>query len=116
VSCWCWHTSTSAVLAEVDEKGRLLSYSERYVTVADNLAVLAAVMVPSLLIIASGMGWLSLAVALDIAIVTSIAALFVVGVRQARRHGSALHLQVRLGLLGAVIGLVVILLEVMLSH
>jgi hypothetical protein len=106
----------SAFLAEVGEKGRLLTYRERYVMVADNLAVLAAVVVPSLLIIASGLGWLSLAVALDLAIGVSIAALFVVGVRQARRHGAAPSVQFGLGALGGVIGFVVILLEVVLRH
>jgi hypothetical protein len=106
----------SATLAEVGERGRFLTYGESYVMVTDNLAVLAAVVVPTLLLIAAGIGWLSLELALDPAILTSILALFVVGVRQARRHGAGPKVQVALGALGGVIGIVVVMLEVVLSH
>jgi hypothetical protein len=100
----------------VGEKGRWLTHTERHVLVADNIPVLTAIVVPSLLIVAAGIGWLELAIALDLAILLSIAALFVVGVHQARRHGARPAVQLGLGVLGGVIGVIVVLLEVVLSH
>lgn len=106
----------SAAVAEVGEKGRWLTHRERHVLIADNVPVLAAVVLPSLLVIAAAIGWLELAVALDIAIIVSVTALFVVGVYQARRQGASTAVQAGLGTLGGVIGIVVILMEVLLVH
>jgi tellurite resistance protein TehA-like permease len=106
----------SAVVAEVGEKGRWLSHTERHVLITDNVPVLAAVVVPSLLLVAAGTGRLELGVALDVAIVLSMVALFVVGIYQARRHGASSAVQVGLGTLGGLIGVIVILMEWLLAH
>ena len=106
----------SAVIAEVGGKGRFLSHAERHVIIADNIPVLAAIVVPTLLLLAAGLGWLPLSLAVDLAIVLSIAALFVLGAYQARRQGAGRGVQVGLGLLGGFIGMTVVALEVALGH
>jgi hypothetical protein len=106
----------SAAVAEVGEKGRWLSHAERHVLITDNVPVLAAVVLPSLLLLVAGVGWLELSVALDIAIALSLAALFILGAYQARRHGASTAAQVGLGTLGGLIGVIVILMEWLLAH
>ncbi len=106
----------SASVAEAGAQGRLLSRTQRQLLVADNLPVLAAVVVPSVLIILAGAGLLELSVAIDISIASAVVALFALGVYQARRGGASLPLQLGVGALGALVGLAVIALEVALAH
>ena len=106
----------SAIVAEIGERGRRLTHVERFVLVTDNLPLAAAVVVPSLLLIASGLGLVHLAIALDLGIILSLTALFGVGVYQARRQGAPLRMQLGLGAIGGVIGVLIILLEVILVH
>ena len=108
----------SASVAEAGAQGRLLSRAQRQLLVADNLPVLAAVVVPSVLIIlaGAGAGVLELSVAIDISIASAVVALFALGVYQTRAGGASVPLQLGVGALGAVVGIVVIALEVMLAH
>jgi hypothetical protein len=106
----------SAIVAEVGAEGTWLSHTQRHVLIVDNIPVLAAVVVPSILIMAAGLGILSLDVALDISIALSLAALFALGAYQARRSGAGLQVQLGIGALGGGVGLVVVALEVMLGH
>lgn len=106
----------SGAVAEAGEKGRWLTHAERHLLIADNVPVLAAVVLPSLLILAAAAGLLELAIALDLAIILSVAALFTVGVLQSRKQGANTVVQLGLGALGGVIGVVVILLEAILAH
>ncbi len=106
----------AAAVAEIGEKGRWLTHAERHVLIADNVPVLAAVAVPSLLLMAALLGWLELWIALDLSVLLSIAALFAVGAYQARRQHAGAGVRIGLGALGGLIGCVVIVLEVAFSH
>ena len=106
----------AAAVAEIGEKGRWLTHAEEHVLIVDNIPVLAAVIVPSLLLVASAVGWLDLAVALDLSIILSIAGLFVVGAYQARRQHASTAIQVGLGSVGGLIGIIIVVLEVALAH
>lgn len=106
----------SAWVAEAGTRGQLMSRAERQLLVADNLPVLAAVVVPSVLIILAGFGALGLSTAIDLSIASAVVALFVLGAYQARAGGATVAVQVGLGALGALVGVVVIALEVALSH
>jgi hypothetical protein len=104
----------SAIIAEVGEDGAWLSYAQRHVLIVDNIPVLAALVLPSLLILASGPGGLSLDRALDLSVALSVATLFALGAYQARGNGATLQVQLGLGTLGGIIGVFVIALEVFL--
>lgn len=106
----------SASVAEAGARGRFMSHAERHLLIADNLPVLAAIVVPSVLIILAGVGAMSLSAAIDLSIVTAVVALFIVGAYQARGGGGSVAVQVGIGALGAIVGVAVILLEVILSH
>ncbi len=106
----------SALVAEVGSKGRFLSHAERHVLIVDNAPVLAAVVAPTLLLLAVGLGWLELLPALDVAVAICIVALFMVGAVQVRKQGAGLAVRLGLGLLGGAIGIIVVALEVALSH
>ena len=106
----------AAAVAEVGDRGRWLNHAERHVLITDNLPVLASLVAPTALLLAAAFGWIELSIALDVAIGVSIASLFVVGAIQARRQGATLAVQTALGLMGGLIGLVVIGLEVWISH
>lgn len=102
----------AAIVAEVGAEGMWLSHAQRHVLIVDNIPVLAAVVVPSLLIIASGLGLMTLDMALDLSIVFSLAALFALGAIQARRSGASLRVQLGIGALGGLAGIIVIALEI----
>ena len=104
----------SAIVAEVGAEGTWLSHTERHVLIVDNIPVLAAVVVPSILIMVAGLGLVSLDVALDLSIVLSLTALFALGAYQARRSGATLGVQIGIGALGGIVGIFVIALEVLL--
>lgn len=104
----------SAAVAEVGVEGHWLSHAERHVLIFDNIPVLTAVIVPTILILAAGLGLVGLDLAIDLSIVTSVAALFVLGAFQARRSGASLGVQLGIGGLGGAVGIVVIALEVFL--
>lgn len=106
----------SAAVAEIGEKGRWLTHTERHVLIADNIPVLAAVIVPSILLLASVVGWLDLTVALNLSVVLSVAGLFIVGVYQARGQQASTAVQVGLGSFGGLIGIIIIVLEVAFAH
>lgn len=102
----------SAIVAEVSTEGSWLSHAQRHVLIVDNVPVLMAVVVPTILIVGSGLGLMTLEVALDLSITLSLAALFALGAYQARRAGAKLQLQLGIGALGGIVGIVVIALEV----
>jgi hypothetical protein len=108
--------SYAALLARLENEGHRLSYVERHVLIADNIPLGAAVVLPSLLLIAAALGWIELVVAIDLSIMLSVTSLFVLGAYQTRQRGAPLSHQIGLGMLGAVLGVVVIVLEVALSH
>ena len=104
----------SAIVAEVGAEGHWLSHAERHVLIVDNIPVLAAVVVPSILFLVAGLGLIGLDLAIDLSIVLSVAALFALGAYQARRSGASLGVQLGIGALGGAVGIVVIALEVFL--
>lgn len=106
----------AAAVAEIGERGRWLTHAEQHVLILDNIPVLAAVILPSLLLFASAIGWLELKVALDLSIILSVAGLFIVGAYQARKQHASRAIQVGLGCFGGLIGVVVIVLEVAFAH
>lgn len=106
----------AATVAEVGTKGRWLTHAERHVLIVDNVPVLAALVIPSLLLGAAALGWLELAIALDLSIILSLISLFAVGFVQARKQGASGALQMGLGGIGGLIGFVVVMLEVALAH
>jgi hypothetical protein len=106
----------SAAVAEVDTEGRWLSHAEQHVLIADNIPVLAALVVPSILLVAAGLGLLELALAIELSIALSVAALFFLGTFQAHRNGASLGVQLGIGALGGAVGVAVIALEVFLGH
>ncbi|MGD8487328.1 MAG: hypothetical protein PVH07_11895 [Chloroflexota bacterium] len=109
------HTYASLV-AELGEHGGRMAYVERHVLIADNLPLVASVIVPSVLLILSGLGLVELRLAIDLSIVLSLASLFALGAYQARRQGAAASRQIAIGALGGLLGIVVIAAEVMLAH
>ena len=92
------------------------SHTQRHVLIVDNIPVLAAVVMPSILIMVAGLGLVSLDVALDASVVLSLTALYALGAYQARRSGATLGMQIGIGALGGIVGIFVIALEVLLEH
>ena len=78
--------------------------------------MLAALVVPSILLVAAGLSLVGLALAIDLSIALSVAALFALGSYQARRSGASRGVQLGIGALGGAVGVAVITLEVFLSH
>lgn len=106
----------SALIAELGQRGRRLTYLERHVLIGDNIPLGTAVIVPTILLVAAALGWLELAVAIDLSIIVSLAALFVVGAYQTRKTGAPLSHQFAVGLVGGGLGLIVVIAEVALAH
>ena len=106
----------AATLAAVGARGRLLTHAQRHLLIADNVPVLAAVVLPTSLIGLAGLGAIDLGVAIDLSIAGAGVALFAVGLRQAQAAGLSRAGQIGLGVLGVLMGVVVIVLEVGLSH
>lgn len=106
----------AALVAEVGQKGRLLSHAERHILVADNIPLLVSLLVPTALISLAGVGVLSLRLAIELSLVVSIGGLFVLGAYQAGTGGASRSRQVMVGAVGISAGVVVILLEVVLAH
>ena len=101
----------SAIVGEVGAEGQWLSHAERHVLIVDNIPVLAAIVVPSLLMMVAGAGLISLDLAIDLSIVLSVAGLFSLGAYQARGSGARAGVQVGVGALGGAVGIAVIALE-----
>lgn len=106
----------SAFVGEAGSKGRMLSYSERHLLIADNVPVLWSIVTPTLLFTLAGLGLVDLHVAIDLSIAAAVLGLFVVGVIQARRSGATPAMQAGIGIIGVVVGALVIVLEVVLGH
>jgi hypothetical protein len=106
----------SGLVAEVGEKGRFLTSSERELLLDDNLPVLGALVTPTVLLLAAAAGWIELSAAIDVSIVISIGLLFSVGFLETRQRGARPAVQVGVGIVGLVIGAAVIALEVNLGH
>ncbi len=106
----------AAIAAAVGQRGHLLSHAERHVLILDNAPLLAAIIVPSVLIGLAGLGVLDLRAAIDLSIVVAVVSLFALGALQARSSGASVRTQVALGTLGAAMGALVIALEVALAH
>ncbi len=106
----------AALLAETGHRGHRLSYLQQQVLIADNVPVGAAVLLPTALLIASALRVLPLALAIDLSILFSLALLCVLGAFQARQQGASLAYQIRIGILGGAVGMVVIAAEVLLAH
>ena len=106
----------SALIAQLGESDRRLTYAERHVLIFDNVPVAASVILPTFLLIAAGIGLIGLGVAIDLSILVSLASLFVVGMYQARKQNAPLVHQMAIGMLGAGLGVIVVIAEVTLSH
>ena len=106
----------SAFVAETGTRGKWLTHSEQHLLIVDNVPVLTAMVVPTVLISLAGVGLMELRIAVDISIVSAVVALFAVGLHQSRQAGASAVSQLALGTLGAVVGLLVIALEVLLGH
>ena len=106
----------SAFVGEAGTKGRWLSHAERHLLIEDNVPVLWSIVVPTVLISLAGLGFMDLAVAVDISIVAAVAGLFAVGVIQSRKSGATTATQLGIGVLGVIVGVIVIVLEVALGH
>ena len=106
----------AALVAELGQRGERLGYVERHVLIADNLPLVASVVVPSILLVLSWMGLLELRLAIDLSIALSLASLFALGAYQARRQGATVTRQLAIGALGGLLGIIVIAAEVMLAH
>lgn len=106
----------SALIAEIGRRGRWLTYVERHMLIRDNIPLAAAVVLPTILLVAAGLGWIGLAVAMDLSVLLSLASLFALGAYQARMVGASLSHQLAVGLLGGAMGIVVVAAEVVLAH
>jgi len=106
----------SAYVAELGLRGHRLTYVQRHVLILDNIPLAAAVVVPTILLVAAGLGLLGLAMAIDLSIVLSIVALFGLGAFQARQQGAPLRNQLAIGALGGGLGLIIIFAEVAFAH
>ena len=84
--------------------------------IVDNIPLAASVVVPTILLVAAGLGLLRLDVAIDLSIVLSLGALFGLGAYQARQQGAPLRYQLTIGVLGGGLGLIIIVAEVALAH
>jgi len=98
------------------EQGHRLSYVERHVLIADNIPLTASVIIPTVLLVMAGLGLVELGLAIDLSILLSLASLFIVGSYQARKQGASLGRQLGIGTLGGALGVIVVILEVSLSH
>jgi hypothetical protein len=106
----------SAFVAEVGTRGRLLSHAEKHILIADNLPLLAAVVIPTVLIAIAGLGGIDLELAISLSIAAAVVALFLVGAHQAYQSGASVAMRVAVGAVGAGLGVVVIVLELALAH
>jgi hypothetical protein len=106
----------SALLAELGEQGHGLNYVERHVLIADNIPLSVSVVIPTVLLVMAGLGLVELRIAIDLSILLSLASLFIVGSYQARKQGASLMRQLGIGGLGGVLGIIVVIAEVSLSH
>jgi hypothetical protein len=73
----------SAFMAERALEGKPLTAVARRLVVADNLPVVSAVVVPGVLFLVAGIGWIELSVAFGLSIGFTIAALFALGMYEA---------------------------------
>lgn len=73
----------SAFMAERAMEGKPLTAVAKRLVVADNLPVVSAVVVPGVLFIVAGIGWIELSVAFGLSIGFTIAALFALGMYEA---------------------------------
>jgi hypothetical protein len=106
----------SGLISRLGSADRRLTYAERHVLVIDNIPVAASVLLPTILLIAAGLGLMDLRVAIDLSILLSVASLFAVGLYQARKQGAPVAHQIAIGALGAGLGVIVVIAEVTLSH
>lgn len=106
----------SALVAEMGLRGHPLTYRQRHVLILDNIPLAASVVVPTILLVAAGLGLLRLDVAIDLSIVLSLGALFGLGAYQARQQGAPPRYQLTIGVLGGGLGLIIIAAEVALAH
>jgi hypothetical protein len=106
----------SSLVAEIAEKGRFLTLSERELLLGDNLPVLAALIAPTALLLGAAAGVIDLSLAIDLSIAVSVGLLFLVGAHEVRQRGARPSVQIGIGLVGIVVGVAVIALEVNLGH
>ena len=106
----------SSLIARLSSSDRRLTYAERHLLIVDNIPVAASVILPTMLLVAAGLGIVGLWVAIDLSILLSVGSLFAVGMYQARKQGAPLAHQLAIGALGAALGVIVIIAEVTLSH
>ena len=106
----------SALIAEIGQRGRRLTHVERHVLIRDNVPLAAAVILPTILLLAAGLGLIGLTVAMDLSVLLSLASLFALGAYQARAVGAPPSHQLTVGLLGGALGIIVVAAEVVLAH
>jgi len=73
----------SAFMAERAVEGKPLSRAAARLVVADNVPVLSAIVVPGVLFVVAGIGWMELPVAYGLSIGFTIASLFALGIYEA---------------------------------
>jgi hypothetical protein len=101
----------SAVMAERATEGGRLGKAHRRLVVADNLPVVAAVVAPLTLFGLVGLGLLELETAYRAAIASSLAALFGIGLYQARLISMGWFHSIVSGLAAGSIGVIVVVIE-----
>lgn len=101
----------SAYMAERALEGKPLTSVATRLVVADNVPVLSAVVVPGALFIGAAAGWIDLSVAYGLSIGFTIAALFALGVYEARVARISGVQQLLSGIGAAAIGMLIVAVE-----
>ncbi len=101
----------SAYMAEHAMEGRPLTAVAKRLVVADNLPVVSAIVVPGVLFVVAGIGWIELSVAFGLSLGFTVAALFALGMYEARVAGMRGIRLLAGGLGAAAIGLLIVGIE-----
>ena len=104
------HTYSAVMAERALEEGPLTAVAKRLV-VADNLPVVSGIVVPSVLFVVAGIGWIELSVAFGLSIGFTVAALFALGMHEARLAGMRGIRLLAGGLGAAAIGLFIVGIE-----
>lgn len=103
--------SYSAYMAERAVEGKPLTAVAKRLVVADNLPVVSAIVVPGVLFVVAGIGWIELSVAYGLSLGVTVAALFALGMYEARVAGMRGIRWLAGGLAAAAIGLLIVGIE-----
>ncbi len=101
----------SAYMAERAVKGAPLTRSDAHLVAADNVPVLLAIVLPSLLFVGSAFGWIALSAAYTLSISSAIAALLGLGIYEAYVAGMKGLPRLMSGVAAASVGFLIVLVE-----